>query len=239
MLIRYPSVVGPRSSGLLATLLSDSPMGLWLSPGSGTSWTDYSGYGRTGTVQNTTDYAYPATIGDVTLTGLGFAGHAGARVNCGVHADINNLDSFSLEAWVRINTTTTATQDMVAVYDGTNPLGMTMRGGPSGGQMRRIAFADNTRQLTGAGLWSPPLNQYVHYAVTYNAGTGLMTYYQAGTAVETAAFPAGRIKRAGGVFSLGNFPNGNRRLYGYLAVAAIYPSALTAAQVNKHCCLSG
>lgn len=233
------AVTAPTSAYKTA-ILADSPSALWmLNETSGTVAVDSTGQNHTGTYVGT--YAHSAaSLIPTDPTDLAMSSAGGTLVSgvTGAAAVTTNVTIFSLEAWVHTPTTQTGTE--IILFNGTDAAGYGMCWGAPNDPLATnltwfMLFAEVNWQTSPYSL---ALNTTYHLVVTYTGG--ILTYYANGALVGTPQAAVGNLnpKVPAAGFSI-NCEQGiagaaNRAFTGVTQAAAIYPNALTAAQVANH-----
>ncbi|NJL32439.1 MAG: LamG domain-containing protein [Phycisphaerales bacterium] len=183
-----------------------------------------SGAGRHGTAENATAYDAEVVLGRRKVVGLDFGAHGNARVNCGVHAAINNTGSFTLEAWARAKVTPVSIVDIVGANYGSNPFGLGLRMVTA--PLRLNLLTGGASALTSSGF-TPPVGSWVHYAGTWNESSGQAAIYVNGTLHASGILSKPRPKTSGQAFCIGNWTSTSRNWKGQIALAAVYGVALS------------
>ena len=155
-------------------------------PGSGNTWYDLSGTGKTVTLYNTPTY---------TSNNLGALDFDAPSSEYGTFTSPGNLSYFTVEAWIKVNTSPSAgtvqailTQSFPGLNTRINySLGFNGANG-SGAYDGKIngGFWDGTWRLTGG--FTPTVGTWYHTAVTYNGST--IIQYQNGAQQSTLSYAA-------------------------------------------------
>lgn len=181
-------------------------------PGTGTTWTDRSGFGNNGTLINGTGYS-PTDVGSVSFDGSdGFV-----RINNGTGVNISNV--FSVLVWVKFNAFNT-------VLLGSNDFG------DSGYPMYilqnqiYIAAGGAFTSIQNIGL---PTNQWTHIAVLRNNTS--VSWYKNGTIIGSSTLNS---SASNVVKSIGGYNAGGFYLNGNISSVEIYNRALSASEVLQN-----
>jgi len=222
-LVHSPSIV---TSGLVLCLDSGNTNSY---PGTGTTWTDISGNGNTGTLVNSPTFS-SNYAGIIAFNGTN------QYVNCGYNSIIYNLTTdFAVELWVRwigAVATTGNGQWMVANVDISNT-----NGGFQLGYIPGTGFILSTYGNLQSVAYNivPTINTWYHFVGTKSSTLGYTVYLNgisvANANILTNAGAASRNlriahrERDGG--SAGYFP-------GYIPITKIYNRALSATEVTQN-----
>ena len=214
--------LGPYSNTAPVTTLSTIPelvAAYSFSEGAGTSVTDVSGHGNTG------------TIGSATWTTAGKYGMAlvfngtSAKVSVPDAASLHLATAMTLEAWVNPSTVTSAWRDVV--YKGNDNYFLmattTQSGAPGGGGIFGSA------NVTAFGTAALPVNVWTHLATTYD-GAALRTFVN-GSQVSSLA-RTGTIASSTNPLELGGDSIFGQFFKGVIDEVRIYNVALTPAQIQ-------
>jgi hypothetical protein len=183
-------------------------------PGSGTTWTDLSGRGNTGTLTNGPTYS-SANGGSIVFDGTD------DHINCG---SLNLQQNFSLELWAY-------TSSIDSWYFG--------QGGFFNNQGLHIGFI-NTRGMV-FGMYSNDLdtpsfnlqfNTWYHFVFTYNNSTFLKQFYSNGVLQNSGV---GGQYSGSGQFNIGrSYSSGPNYMRGRISNSKIYNRVLSAAEVSQN-----
>jgi RHS repeat-associated protein len=220
-----------------ATVLSDAPAGYWrLGEATGTSATDSSGNGNTGTYLGASGLSQSGAIRndpDPAVLLDGITSYVSVRSS----ATLNVTGALSLEAWVNFSSTA-GTQQIVNKGDGAfgsgtayelsyiSGTGVVFDTYLSGGGSARATW----RVTPQTGVW--------YYLVGIRTADGALALYANGMLMGTANDGGSSLNNINATVGLGSSGVGigsNREpLAGNLDEVAIYPSALSAAQIALH-----
>jgi hypothetical protein len=219
--VTAPVAASDPDGGYAAAVQAALPVAYWrFNESSGTTAVDSSGQGRTATY-----------VGGVTLAASGALGDATTAVTlngAGAHIAAPNLDltsSFTLEAWV--------------YYTGPGAIGDTTYGtlfGYAGD--RRILLYNNGALLSEVGgeSWFAsalvPTNTWAHVVYRYEAGANQQAFFINGAPAGTDTPTTPPTWNA--AFRLGDYDGTNFLFKGHLDEAAVYGTALSAAQIAAH-----
>ena len=187
--------------------------------GSGTTVTDLSGRGNTGTIANAT-WTTAGKFGNA----LQFNG-TNARVNINDSTSLRLTNGMTLEAWVNPSSVTSAWRDVI--YKGNDNYyleGTTTRSG-SPGAGSTIGAAN----LTAFGTAALTVNTWTHLAETYD-GTALKLYVN-GALVSTVA-ASGSIATSANQLQIGGDSIFGQYFAGKIDEIRIYNIAFTLAQIQ-------
>ena len=186
-------------------------------PGSGTTWTDLSGRGNTGTLTNGPTYN-SANGGSIVFDGVD------DYVNIPYHSILNSSTTFTVDFWFKSNSI--GTEQVFFSTTNSSPLSgyhievylskIILQVYPGG------AFTYSTQTLSS--------NTFYNVSITYNSGN--IIYYINGTSAGTAnhTFTPSNINAAIGKYTYINslYLNGNIPSFKF------YNRALTAAEVSQN-----
>lgn len=198
-------------------------------PGSGNTWYDLSGTGKTVTLYNTPTY---------TSNNLGALDFDAGSSEYGTFTSPGNLSTFTVEAWIKVNTTPSAgtvqailTQSFPGLntrinyslgFNGTNGTGA-YDGKINGG------FWNGTWRLTSG--FTPTVGVWYHTAVTYNGST--IIQYQNGTQQSTLSYAATPTGSGSSSYIMRRWDDANF-LDGVLPQLRLYDRALTATEIVQN-----
>ena len=202
-------------------------------PGSGTTWTDLSGFGRNGTLTNM------EIPGDYSNTHFNFDA-IDEWVDCSLSSGLTGTGSWTMEAWFKVNGAPSNTSYMNVIVDtdatgaSANMIAVDYGGTSLGGSQNQLVYA--SRPSTGGSytnLLGPVLTQGVwYYASAVRNGTTDTKLYTNGTLsstysgnIPTATQPLVRIAR---------WTDGT--VYSNISVSSvkIYNKALSAQEVSQN-----
>jgi len=215
-----PSIV---SSGLVLALDAGNPKSY---PGTGTTWTDLSGRGNTGTLTNGPTYS-SANGGSIVFDG------SNDYVDCGNSAVFNQSGgkSFTVTCWAKFNSTPAAHNPIFnkAATNGTfeYTLGLS-----SSGSVQWFTSSNGTSwvlrdvgETISTGIW-------YYYAVGFNFNSQVsfasVNGKQIYTAAQTGIFNGSRA------FEIGRHNDPTTTMNGNIAQVSIYNRALSAAEVSQN-----
>jgi hypothetical protein len=202
-------------------------------PGSGTTWTDLSGFGRNGTLTNMEipgDYSSSVGYFDFSLD---------EWVDCSLSSGLTGTSSWTMEAWFKVNgaPSNVLWQNVIVDTDATGSSANMIAvdyGGYHGGSQNQLVYT--SRPSTGGSytnLLGPVLTQGVwYYASAVRNGTTDTKLYTNGTLsstysgdIPTATQPLVRIAR---------WTDGTGYSNVSISSVKIYNRALTASEVQQN-----
>jgi PKD repeat protein len=222
------TVAAPATSTAYSSaVLADGPAGYWrLGETSGTGVADATG-APSGTAVGGVTPGLAGVSGDGD-TAMGFDGSSGyIRVDDRSSLDFSSQD-FSVEAWAR----PTASGAVVHKGDASGYTGWQYRLAlTSAGKWRGTVFVgSNNVTVTDPG--TPSMTSWTHLVLVRAAGQ--VTLYVNGAAVATTKF-TGNVNTGTGVLAIGRTGSSAEGYFkGGVDEVAIYPTALSAAQVANH-----
>ncbi len=198
-------------------------------PGSGNTWYDLSGTGKTVTLYNTPTY---------TSNNLGALDFDAGSSEYGAFTSPGNLSTFTVEAWIKVNTTPSAgtvqailTQSFPGLntrinyslgFNGTNGTG-SYDGKINGG------FYNGTWRLTAG--FTPDVGVWYHTAVTYN-GTTIIQYLN-GSQQSTLSYAATPTGSGSSSYIMRRWDDANF-LDGVLPQLRLYDRALSSTEIVQN-----
>jgi len=214
---------GPYSNAASVTTLSTIPelvAAYSFNEGAGTTVSDASGYGNTGTIANAT-WTTAGAYGRALL----FNG-TNARITIPDAASLHLTSGMTLEAWVNPSVVSSAWRDVI--YKGTNNYDLeatsTTSGRPAGG-----ATISSTNGWT-IGTAALPLNTWTHLAATYD-GTELRLYVNG---VQVASQPrTGNILTSTSALEIGGNSVSGHFFQGMIDEVRVFSVALTPTQIQS------
>ena len=214
---------GPYSNAAGVTTLSTIPemvAAYSFNEGAGTTVSDASGYGNTGTIANAT-----WTTAGAYGRALMFNG-TNARITIPDAASLHLTSGMTLEAWVNPSAVSSAWRDVI--YKGTNNYDLeatsTTSGRPAGG-----ATISSTNGWT-IGTAALPLNTWTHLAATYD-GTELRLYVNG---VQVASQPrTGNILTSTSALEIGGNSVSGHFFQGMIDEVRVFNVALTPTQIQS------
>lgn len=187
-------------------------------PGSGTTWTDLSGNGNTGTLTNGPTYS-SANGGSIVFDG------SNDYVDCGNSASLNLTTDISIAAI--INMSSRVSFDIaVDRYSGVgNGYSLTL----NAGVIRWSTNADNYEDSTQLDL-----NRFYYIVLTY--GGGIKAIYKNGVMVQSKSFST-NIVSSGQNLLIGQrvaLLSDSLYFHGLISSVSIYNRALSAAEISQN-----
>ena len=188
--------------------------------GSGTTVSDASGNGNTGTISGAT-WSTAGKFGDA----LSFNGTS-SRVTIPNSSPLQLSSGMTLEAWVDPATVSSAWRDVIEKgNDEYFMMGTTDHGSAAGGG--GIIGGSYGQVFTGSGL---PVSTWSHLSITYDGST--VRLYLNGAMVDSVAH-TGLITSSTNALTLGSDPFYGQYFNGLIDEVRIYNKALTAAQIQS------
>jgi len=195
-------------------------------PGSGTTWTDLSGNGNTGTLTNGPTFN-SANFGSIVFDGTN------DYVDCGNSAVFNQSGgkSFTITCWAKFNSTPAA-HNPVFNKAATNGTFEYTLGLSSSGSVQWLTSSNGTSYINrdvgetiSTGIW-------YYYAVGFNFNSQVsfasVNGKQIYTAAQTGIFNGSRA------FEIGRHNDPTTTMNGNIAQVSIYNRALTAAEIQQN-----
>jgi hypothetical protein len=215
----------PSAPSYRSAVLADAPTGYWrLGEPSGTAATDTTGAHK-GTYQGTTSLGRTSLIPSQTDTALGLNGTS-TRVRI-PHATALNPARFSVEAWVRPDTLPAAgAAASIVTKEGAYSLQF------NGPRLEFTLINGSTRHRLQAAAGAVTVGQTYHLVATWD-GTTQKLYVNA-TLAGQATRTTGPATTGTKPLYLGSWNGAKEHLKGTLDDVALYPRALTAAQITTH-----
>jgi hypothetical protein len=204
------------TNGLVLYLDAGNPQSY---PGSGTTWTDLSGNGNTGTLVNGVGYN-SGNRGSLVFDGVD------DYVSCGSGSSINISGNFSICVWAYLNATPSSPQVILerGAYGSSDEYGLILSSDPSLG----VSFQCNNSFFYSNRAF--PVNRWTYVVGTLSGTNGI--YYENALSVNsgtlTAPTTGNSILNLGYRIGVGFYYNGN------IAQASIYNGALTAAEIQQN-----
>ena len=191
-------------------------------PGSGTTWTDLSGRGNTGTLTSTS----------YTTDGGGGIYFASSASSAGYTGSLNFSGGFTLETWIKHTgvVSTARTQRYITIGSSPTEGPVIRHGNASNGSLQAYIFdSGNTfRNIEIPGQIIT--NTYYHLVYTYD-GTTFRVYKnnsQVGTLVATVTLPTLTTSQYFSAPGFGEYFEGN------MYVARYYNRGLSAAEISQN-----
>jgi Concanavalin A-like lectin/glucanases superfamily/Viral BACON domain len=204
----------------VAPAASASLIGAWgFDEPSGTTATDASGSGNTGTLSGTTR----------TTGKFGGALTFNGTSDWVTVADANSLDlttGMTLEAWVKPTAVGTAWRTVLLKEQSKNLI-YALYAGDGAGHAAADAFTNADHGITGTT--ATPLNAWTHLAATYD-GANLKLYVNGVQAVSQAL--TGSIKASTGALRIGGNSSWGEYFAGAIDEVRVYKRALSAAEIQ-------
>ena len=194
-------------------------------PGSGTSWTDLSGNGNNGTLENGVGYD-SGNGGALTFDGT----NDGVTIPDNENFEIGTASSF--ECWININTVTT---DRLPFGKGSTwwfGVGYTTLGGTSG-EFQWLAYDGSSWTTLNTGV-TVSANTWYHLVTTWD-GTYFRFYANGNLEATSSDLSAKTWYNTTSTVDIGGFVSGLQQMTNQkLSVAKIYNRALTAEEVQQN-----
>ena len=169
---------------------------------------------------------------------------AGDWVNLTSHIDnLEMAGSFTLATWVNVDAVPTGSgaAEIMGVYQTASPfetnylLRISKSGSASSGQVAFLSRDDSSDTVSLLDPTAATLDTWIHYAVTFDAATGLATMYRDGVSVASGTMP-----NAPAVFnlaqtraSLAGDGGSGQSFNGLLDDAALWNQVLTVDEINN------
>ena len=214
---------GPYSNAATVTTLSTIPelvAAYSFNEGSGTTVSDASGYGNSGTIANAT-----WTTAGAYGRALVFNGTT-ARITIPDSASLHLTSGMTLEAWVNPSTVSSAWRDVI--YKGTNNYDLEATS-TTGGRPAAGATISSSNGWT-IGTASLPVNTWTHLAATYD-GAELRLYVNG---VQVASQPrTGNILTSTSALEIGGNAATGHFFQGLIDEVRVFNVALTPTQIQS------
>jgi hypothetical protein len=217
--------------GYAGAVLAANPVGYWRLDDYGTTVRDWAAMPHDGTVHGGVTRLQPGALADGSPS-MGFDGQPGTYVNVSDVSAVDVSTAVTVEAW--------ANTDLVQY-------GAIVERRTSTGLAYRLLYGDNriTFRIEGdipggaAQIQVAPqpadVNAWVHLAGTFDGTT--LRLYRNGAEVGSAAV-VGTLRTGGGTLCIGS-DGTTFALTGQVDEVAVYPTALSAAQIAAHYALRG
>jgi hypothetical protein len=196
-------------------------------PGSGTTWSDLSGNGNTGTLTNGPTFN-SGNGGSLVFDGVN------DFVGCGNDASINfGTGDFTVSVWFRRFSNATTNLRLLSKAAGGDSANAATAGFCFFGSNAGIVFAVNptaARVFASAATYS--LNEWVNVVGLVERGVSVRTYKNANF-VSSATAPAGSVSGTTSLF-IGNNVGSNLHWAGEISNTSIYNRALTPQEIQQN-----
>jgi hypothetical protein len=218
---------GGVPSSYRAAILGDVPAGYWRAGEASGDLADSSGNARTAVLSGASTYGQAGAL--VNSTDLAVKSVAGSFFNAPAAAiDISNLNPFTFEAWIKPGTVDGTTRRQVGIEVPVNA-GANFNITNVGVTFRRSDAAGGVDAIGGP---IPVVGVWTHYVGTYDGTT--MHFYVNGVESGTGLATSRLCGSAAGNFQIGASGGTNNNGDSTFDEVAIYPVALSAAQVLSH-----
>jgi len=224
-----------RGAGYRTAVLASAPLGYWrLGDASGTAAKDTSGNARTGTATSVT-WGTGSALATDNNTAATFNGTS-SYVDTGNLGVAQATATFTDEAWIK--TSATQTSGPWAVTEGLSTGGTANNQGlgidPTSGTKARFGIHDSTGAFFSVIGATSVTNGAWHHVVGVRNGSTLSLYVDGKLDAQATGQSIGTI--TADVSSLGALKRNNLMYYfnGSIDEAAIYPRALSQAEINGH-----
>jgi hypothetical protein len=223
-----PSIV---SSGLVLALDAGNPKSY---PGSGTSWTDISGRGNTGTLTNGPTYS-SANFGSIVFDGVD--DYVNTPNSSSLLAVGNG--SFTLSAWFKLSGTKTSLQNLIRRDNNL------VEGAEANRRIIQLSIISNTNYANfsvydgsfNASTGSQNLNDGLwHYAVgVYESSTKTQYLYVDSILKAQAIYNNTQsFNTSNSSYCIGNSSIATEPFFGNISQVSIYNRALSAAEISQN-----
>jgi PKD repeat protein len=218
-------------SSYAATVAADGPVSHWrLGEASGSVATDQMGR-NPGTYKAGTTLGAPGALPADPDTAVALNGSTG-YISVPNAATLNATDNFSVEAWARPVALSGVTQAVVHKGGSTGNSVWQYRIGLTSGNKWRGTVYVGANAITVTDPGTPTVTAWTHLVMT--ASQGRLILYVNGRSVATATF-TGAVNTNAGILAIGRTGAASADYFrGSIDEAAIYPVALTGAQVANH-----
>jgi len=235
------TLVTTAASSYAATVMADAPNAYWrLGETSGTLMVDSTANANNGTYAGGFSLNQPGAIvgdGNAAVSLDGSTGN-GRGPNS---PTLNLTGAVSVEAWVDWSAVATTSQNIINKGDGATAAGTAFHlayvTGCTGCGLGFYTFKGNTF-ICACQANAPPAGQWLHLVGT-RATNGQINFYVNGSLVATNNDGGGALNSVPSGIGVGASGAGTATLNGSIDESAIYPAALTAAQVSAHFQASG
>ena len=212
------------TNGLVLCLDAANPKSY---PGSGTTWTDLSGNGNTGTLTNGPTYS-SANGESIVFDGVN------DFIDCGFSSSVRS-SNVSYEVWIRFSVSQQSKSIISLHKDGTGGCSI----GLHDNFPNRIKFHTNTIGANNGNgiLGTNQLNDNIwhHIVGTYNSSNSTMMLYVDGILDRTLVGPTTPIYPSDRNLNIGRWTGGGTQNFnGNISNAKIYNRALSAAEIQQN-----
>lgn len=199
-------------------------------PRSGTTWTDLSGQGNTGTLRNSTTYS-SVNLGKFVLDGVN------QDIDCGNNASINfDTGDFTVSIWFRRFTNVTNNLRVLSKAGSNDTADATGAGFSFYGDDASLTFTVNptgTRTfLGGAGQFDISLNQWYNAVGLVQRGVSMRLYKNGDSGITTTA-PVGSVSGSTSLY-LGSNRGLNLYWPGEISNVSLYNRALSDSEIKQN-----
>jgi len=203
-------------------------------PGSGTSWTDLSGQGNTGTLTNGPTYS-SADGGSIVFDG---SNDYGSLSSLNLSTLMNGSNNFSLSLWFNTDSFPASTSFLVSLvlfWAGTRAIYFVFGDSIPADQFSVRVNQNSTWQSPVQNNSTLSTGTWYNMLVTYNSSSGYILY-QNGTSVDTSSTTGSissftNINPEIGSLTIGQ---GTRYYDGKISQILIYNRALTASEIQRN-----
>jgi glucose/arabinose dehydrogenase len=191
--------------------------------GTGTTVTDASGLGRTGTMNSGASWTTAGKFGKA----LSFNG-SGGLVSVADASSLDFTSAMTIEAWVRPTTRSNWDTVVMKGYGSTGRAYALYAGNNNGRPAATVRISSSERSTSGGS--SLPLNTWSHLAMTY--GGGRLRVYVNGLQVSSTSV-SGSIRTSSDPLTIGGSSVWGRWFAGQLDEVRIYNRALTQTEIQS------
>ncbi len=211
--------------GLVSEMLGDNPLGLWVSPGSGTVWQDLSGNGHHGLAAESVSYQGQGPISRLAITPGAFNRTPGQHVALPTTLKIPVGSPITIELWNRFNSALgLAFNGTFSLHQGNNKCDI------SACSSTQLIIWDIANEASGrlTHPYSAYLDKWTHIVcVSSGEANNMQAIYINGQPVATrGSSPHPSVELSGGSIGRGWFTDW-RHHAGSIALAAVYAQALS------------
>jgi PKD repeat protein len=218
-------------SSYAATIAADGPVSHWrLGEASGSVAADQMGR-NPGTYKAGTTLGAPGALPADPDTAVALNGSTG-YISVPNASTLNPTDNFSVEAWAKPVALSGVTQAVVHKGGSTGNSVWQYRIGLTSGNKWRATVYVGTNAITVTDPGTPTVTAWTHLVMTVSQGR--LVLYVNGRSVATASF-TGAVNTNAGILAIGRTGAASSDYFrGSIDEAAVYPVALTGAQVANH-----